>query len=138
MAKVMTLFIMMLCINIMIVLNGYTIASSSLITSLFGGSEGAISGNSSLDASTVFAGNISGDASGILNPQNQGNTNLLGWFDPIWATIKFVGNFVGSLFIAPLLIGFALGFPTWAFSILCIVPTVAFWISGILFIRGVN
>lgn len=138
MAKVMTIFMMTLCINIMIVLNGFTISSSSLITTFFGGTEANIGANAETDANAVFSGNVSGEASGILNPQNQGNTNLLGWFDPIWATIKFIADFVGSLFLAPMLIGFALGFPTWLFAMICIPMTVAFWISGILFIRGVN
>ena len=137
MSKVLSIFMLLLCINIMIVVNGYTI-SDSVIPVLTGVTEVNAVAGLNADAQATYHEGLTSNVSGTLNTDGKNYfSDLQNFFDPVGIIIGFI-NVVGSVLFAPFVIGFALQFPGWLFLMVCLPLAAAFWVSAILLIRGVS
>lgn len=139
MSKVLSMFMLILCINIMIVLNGITLDKSvSLLSQISGVNDTTVAANLDANANTVFSQGVDAGAKDVLNIQGKNLlSNILNFFDPIQLIIGML-NIIFSVLFAPVVMAFNLGFPVWLTVMVCWPLTVAFWISGILLIRGVD
>jgi hypothetical protein len=137
MAKIFAIFMLLLCINIMIVVNGVkTDFATSFITKMTGASE-----------ENVIAGLDSPSGGISLNNATTSQLNVQGknwwdgvrqFFDSVMLTVGFITDYVATFLFAPLVMGAVLQFPTWLFWMICVPLSAAFWVSGIMFLRGVN
>lgn len=128
----MTVFIVTLVTNIMLVTFGFNLTSVS--DDFF--DENSVTGKVS---------GVKGTVIGAVNPQNfTGSSVNTG--DPANTEFKLIDalgvardglSLLASIFIAPLLMALQLDWPAFMVSLVAVPWTVAFWISLIMFIRGV-
>lgn len=140
MTAILKTFVMLFCINIIIVLNGYTITDikgleQTPLYRLFGNQSAA-----------TLPTTPSEEALRMINPSNftpasvgSGDPSAADYklFDPVALLFGFL-NILISILFAPVILASALAFPAWLTWMVAMPMTVIFLISGVLVIRGIG
>ena len=135
MSTMITVFMVMLCMNIVIVVAGYDVSTISDKLPL-----------GKLFASEDVPTSLTSDAQSSIDPVNFSavsvNTGDPGTTDfKILDALSLLKNFFGmilSLLFAPIILTVALQFPGWLTMMIAVPMTALFWISAAFLIRGVN